>query len=451
MSAPRASRALQCACTLSMLLLSATSHAALAPALVGKVDVDTTWATGLPLATDIAFTGDGRAVITRKSGQVVVRRADGSLVTLAYAFGGTLDTESEKGLLGVVADPAVASNGRFYFYVSNGPTDDDKNRVYRATLSAANALTVDPIPVVAAGPGLPGLEGPRNHDGGGLEIHDGRLYVAVGDTGVNASPPVNKYASCLNKPNGKVLRVNLDGSIPADNPLVGLTSVSACAEQTGAWITAAPDPRIYAWGLRNPWRIWVDPLTGRVWIGDVGEGSREEISIGGSGEHYGYPFVEGDVVWGDVDSRNCTSLSPARPCTPPAFAYGHSVGRAITGGLVLDSPTWQAALGDVRYVFGDSSSNWVRSLPVNAARTGFTSTTLVDFAAYAGSSPVSFRLGPDGALYVVMLGASAVYRFAPVVSPTVPDAEQVPAVPLFVLPGVAVLLGMLGLSRLRRR
>lgn len=428
-------------------LLPLGARATLAPALVGKVEVDTAWATGLSLATDVAFASDGRAIIIRKTGQIAVRQTNGTLVPIAYPFGGTLDSSSEKGLLSVVADPQVATNGHFYFFVSNGPTED-KHRVYRATLDAANALT-NPVPIVAAGVGLPGLEGPANHAGGGLSIHAGQLYVAVGDIGANASPPVNKYGSCLNKPNGKVLRVNLDGSVPPDNPLVGLANVSACASPTGPWTSAAPDPRIYAWGLRNPWRIWVDPLTGLLWIGDVGEGSREEISIGGSA-HYGYPFVEGDVVWGDVEGRNCSSLTPSRPCTPPAHAYAHNVGRAVTGGLVLDSAAWQSALGGVRYVFGDSSSHWVRSLPVNAARSGFTSAVREDIANYAGARPVSFRLGPDGALYVVMLGAGAVYRFAPVVATVLPDAEQVPALPGLVMLGGLALLWTLGSRVLRR-
>ncbi len=276
MSARTSMTALTGACLWATLLLSASVQATLAPALIGKIDVDTGWATGLPLATDIAFGGDGRAIITRKTGEVVVRQADGTLVNVAYPFGGTLDSASEKGLLGVVADPAVATNHRFYFYVSNGPTSD-KHRVYAAVLTPANTLIVDPQPLIAAGPGLPGLEGPANHAGGGLAVHAGQLYVGVGDTGANASPPTNKYGSCLNKPNGKVLRVNLDGSVPGDNPLVGVAAVTACATPTGAWTSAPPDPRIYAWGLRNPWRIWVDSVTGLVWAGDVGEGSSEDV------------------------------------------------------------------------------------------------------------------------------------------------------------------------------
>ena len=121
------------------------------------------------------------------------------------------------------------------------------HRVYRAVLGSNDAFTVDPSPIVGLARGVgAGLQGPANHDGGGMVIHGGKLYVGVGDTGLNRTPPNNKYASCLDKGNGKILRVNLDGSVPADNPLVGVASVTACATQLGAWSTAAPDPRIDA-------------------------------------------------------------------------------------------------------------------------------------------------------------------------------------------------------------
>jgi glucose/arabinose dehydrogenase len=389
-------------------------RADLAPAFAGKVSVDTQYVTGVANATDIAFAGDGRAVVTQKTGQVVIRRANGTQVALAYPFGGTLDTGSEKGLLGVVADPNVTQNNAFYFYVSNGPTND-KHRVYRAVLTLSDALTVEPTPVVAASRNVgPGLEGPANHDGGGMFIYNSQLYIGVGDTGSNASPPVNKYGSCLNKGNGKILRVNLDGSIPSDNPLLGFGAVTACSSTTGAWTTAAPDPRVFAWGLRNPWRLWVDSATGLLWIGDVGEASQEEISVGTGNDHYGYPFVEGNQVWGDVDAKNCSSMTPSRSCHGPAFAYTHADGQAVTGGLIPQGCGWSNVFGGVRYVFGDSSASWIRALPVNAGRTGITSTAPIDFASYADAAPVSFRMGPDKSLYVVFNTAGAVYRFTPI-------------------------------------
>lgn len=406
-----------CAC-------SATAHAQLTPPFASKVSVDTAYVSGASMATDIAFSSDGRAVITRKSGQIVVRSANGTSNALAYPFGGTLDIGSEKGLLGVASDPANPST--FYFYVSNGATDD-KHRVYRATLNAADGLDVDPTPIIAASRGVgPGLEGPANHDGGGIWIHDGQLYVAVGDTGDNASPPTNKYGSCLNKPNGKILRVNLDGTIPSDNPLAGLGSVTACASTRGVWGTAAPDPRIFAWGFRNPWRIWLDPATGRLWVGDVGEGTQEEIAVVSAGQHHGYPFEEGSQVWGSLQGQNCSTMSPSRSCSAPVFSYPHSQGRSVTGGLILDSNAWTQVFGGLHYVFADYTGDWVRVLPVDSARAAFTSASPTQLASYAGSGPVSLRMGPDGALYAVMFDVGAVYRFAPVVAagtvPTLPWA-----------------------------
>ena len=400
----------------------------MAPGFVGKLDVDTTYVTGASGATDIAFSGDGRAVVTRKTGQILVRRANGTVATVAYPFGGTLDTSSEKGLLGVVADPNVAQNRAFYFYVSNGPTGD-KHRVYRAVLAAADeTFTVDPTPIVAASLGLgPGLEGPANHDGGGLFIHDGKLYVSVGDTGFNASPPVNKYGSCLNKGNGKILRVNLDGSVPADNPLVGLASVSACATPVGPWTSASPDTRIFAWGFRNPWRFWVDPHTALLWIGDVGEITEEEVSVGPGDRHYGYPFVEGATVWGDVDGMNCASLNPSRACTAPVYSYPRNEGVTVTGGLVPEGCGWSGVFGSPHYVFADSSANWIRALPVNAGRTGVSSSTAVDVGTFAGA-PVSIRMGPDASLYVVYVGNGVVLRFTPTVLAG-PDCATAPGVP----------------------
>jgi GTP-binding protein len=86
-----------------------------------------------------------------------------------------------------------------------------------------------------------GLEGPANHDGGGLVIHKGQLYIGVGDTGANATPPSNKYAACLNKANGKILRVNLDGTTPADNPLATLETATGCATVNAPFTMAPPD------------------------------------------------------------------------------------------------------------------------------------------------------------------------------------------------------------------
>jgi len=434
-------------------LVATSARADLDPAFIGKLDVNTGYVTGALAPTDIAFSGDGRAVVTQKGGDLLVRHPDGSLATVPYpfGFGGAIDTESEKGLLGVVADPDVVHNCRFYFYVSNGPTDGDKHRVYRAVLAAASdTFTVTTTPIIGASRGLgPGLEGPDNHDGGGLFISGGKLYVSVGDTGLDASPPVNKYGNCLNKGNGKILRVTLDGAIPADNPLTQLASASGCDTPLGPWTMAAPDRRIFAWGFRNPWRFWVDDQTGLLWVGDVGENTQEEISVGPGGLDYGFPFVEGNMQWGNVDGMNCTTLTPSLSCTPPGFAYGRTEGTTVTGGLIPAGCGWLNVFGGTSYVFGDSSFSWLRALPVNAGRSGFASQTPVNVGSFA-SAPVSIRQGPDAALYIVFYGSGAVMRFAPT-SRTGLDCgpATVPAASRWSMTTLALLLAALGLLPLR--
>jgi MYXO-CTERM domain-containing protein len=393
------------------------------------IEVDTSYVTGANGATDIAWAPDGRAVVTCKGGNVVIRNTDGTKTVLSGTFG-TVDTGSEKGLLGVVAHPTEANT--FFFYVDNGPSTDDKHRVYKGVLAAsANTLTIDSAnPIVAAGrnTGDPGLEGPANHDGGGMFIFENHLYVGVGDTGANATPPVNKYSSCLNKGNGKILRVNLDGTIPSDNPLVGVSSVTSCTSTSGDWDTAAPDKRIFAWGFRNPWRLWVDSETGLMWIGDVGETTREEISVGGGNQHYGYPFNEGNTRWpdgdetgdGTLDGKSCNSgFAPGKACTYPVHDYPRS---CVIGGLIPEGCGWTNAFGGKTfYIFGDNGQSWVHALEVKSDRSGVVSSSTTNLGTLS-SGTSSIRQGPDGSVYFTYNTSGAVYRLTPT-SLTGPDCS----------------------------
>lgn len=397
------------------------AHADLTGDFADALQVDTEFVTGVSSATDIAFAADGRAVVTQKGGTIVVRRTDGTKNVVTGAFG-TVDTNSEKGLLGVVAHPTEENT--FFFYVSNGDDDSDKHHVYKGTLGDDDTVTIDldnPIIAASADSG-PGLEGPANHDGGGLFIHDNYLFVGVGDTGSNATPPQNKYGSCLNKGNGKILRVALDGSVPADNPLVGVDEVTACDSPRGDWATDAPDERIYAWGFRNPWRFWVDPHTDRMWIGDVGETTREEVSLstpigdGWMGAHFGYPFVEGTQDYDELDGKNCeTGMSPAADCVGPIHDYDNdSVGNCVIGGIIPEGCGWSDAFGGkLYYFFADYGAAWIHALEVKADRSGVVSSEAIDAGEFSGAGPASFRQGPEGAMYVVMNAGNAVYEIKP--------------------------------------
>ncbi|MFN8544081.1 MAG: PQQ-dependent sugar dehydrogenase [Candidatus Binatia bacterium] len=387
--------------------------------------IDEGFVTGVNLVTDFRFLPDGRMVIVTKDGNVLLRPAAGGALVSAGTF--AVDTESEKGLLGVAVDPDFTTTGRLFFYYSAAAgTDNDRHRVVARTLGGN---TLGPETVL-----LHDLRGPENHDGGALDVGpDGFLYVGVGDTGCNSGQapepiytPTNFYPTCLSghpqnngAGNGKILRIARDGSIPPANPLVGAGNVTACGAACGDTIAGtgvgAPRTDVFAWGFRNPFRLWVDPQTGRVWVGDVGEISYEEITIVQPGRHHGWPWREGMHGWPMSKCRDVRVGTGGgvpvmdQDCVDPVFEYAHPTGIAVTGGQIVDSCAWPAAFRG-RYYFGDFAGS-VWTLTPNGARDGVTGGATA-FAAITGGL-VAIHTGTDGALYLASHYGSRIARIAP--------------------------------------
>jgi glucose/arabinose dehydrogenase len=404
------------------------------PSPAETFDLDPTFVSGVSELTDFRWLPDDRMVLIAKNGAVWVRPAAGGAVVAAGSF--AVDQNSEKGLLGVAVDPQFATNSRLYFYYSAASgTSADKHRVVVRTLGAGGLLAAGETVL------LDHLRGPANHDGGALDIGpDGRLYVGVGDTGCNSGAPpgtvTNYYGTCLvDHPtnngggNGKILRIGLDGSIPADNPLVGATNVTACGATCGSAIDpgmlGSPRTDIWAWGFRNPFRIWADPQTGRLWVGDVGEISYEEITVAVAGRHHGWPWREADRGFPvskchDVRVGTGPADTPIfdQDCVDPVYRCRHdSVNdpavdggcTAITGGQIVDSCDWPPEFQG-RYFFADSSQDSVWTVQPNATRDGIVGGR-VDFATLDGA-PIAIRTANDGALDVATL-SGRIARIAP--------------------------------------
>lgn len=379
------------------------------------------FATGLSQPTDLAFLPDGSMVIVEKGGAVKLRRSNGT-VSAAGSF--PVDTESEKGLLGVAVDPGFAVTRRLFFYYSRagsaGGTDADRHRVVSVALRADGTLDAPSERVLASG-----LRGPANHDGGALAVGpDGKLYAGVGDTGCNSglAPeptylPTNYFATCLTVGNGKILRLDLDGAVPADNPLAGVSQASACGAGCGdaPQGLAAPRPDVWAWGFRNPWRFAFDPRTGLLWVGDVGEVTYEEITVARPGRHHGWPWREGGRGW---PAAKCRETTPdAGDCLDPVYfcRHGPSAGgidgdcQSITGGVFLDGGPWPPGWQGL-YLFGDNANGRLWTLELDAARTGVVAGSRREVGLVPG--PVSIRIGPDNLAYLASFGGS-VLRLSP--------------------------------------
>jgi glucose/arabinose dehydrogenase len=362
---------------------------------------DTPYVTGLSRPTAIAFLPDGRLLITEKGGTAGLGAAalklfDGTGTTTLLTL--PVCADSEMGLLGVAIDPDFARNGFVYFYRSQpgaGGCETSTgrfNQVVRGTMAGAS-VSPDSLTIL--------LDGIRtdngNHDGGVLRIGpDQKLYVGVGDTGrgdgQSPGAATNPYAQDLSSLNGKILRLNLDGSVPADNPFVG---------------TAGARGEVWAYGFRNPFRMSFDPSTGTLWIGDVGDLTVEEIDLGVAGGNYAWPHCEGTLPPGceqpgDID---------------PIFTYLHSgpssLGTCLIGGAFAGT-AFGSLGGD--YVFGDCTSSVVYRVTPNAARNGFAGPPTAT-ATNAGT-PSDFVSGPDGAIYYVADGGGEVRRLATVASTT---------------------------------
>ena len=202
---------------------------------------------GLTNPTAMAFAPDGRLFVCEQGGQLRVIKNGALLATPFLSV--TVNSSGERGLLGIAFDPNFATNNFLYvYYTATAPAIH--NRVSRFT--ANGDVSVPGSEVILLD--LNNL-GATNHNGGAMHFGpDGKLYVAVGENanGSNSQTLTNLL--------GKILRINSDGTIPADNPFFGAATGNNRA--------------IWALGLRNPYTFAFQPGTGRMFINDVGDVTR---------------------------------------------------------------------------------------------------------------------------------------------------------------------------------
>ena len=289
-------------------------------------------ATTMTSPTALVEAPDGRLFVAEQRGVLRIIDGTGLLPTPAIDLSSRINDQGERGLLGLELDPNFTANGYIYLYYTRA--DPLNNRVSRFRVTGntidpnSELVLVDLDPLFAT-----------NHNGGAIHFGgDGKLYVAIGE---NANPPLSQS---LTTRHGKILRINSDGTIPADNP-------TAFAGITGT--TTGVNRAIFAVGFRNPFTFAVQPGTGQIRVNDVGQTAFEEIDDLTAGANYGWPATEGD--FDPVAFPNFT-----RPIHSYEHGSGTDKGFAIAGGAFYNPPTTSFPnqyVGD--YFFADVVNRWI--------------------------------------------------------------------------------------------
>jgi glucose/arabinose dehydrogenase len=309
---------------------------------------------------------------------------------------GLLADGGEQGLLGLAFHPDYEANGRFFVYLTRANGDVELRELQR---SAA-----DPNRAEAGGGDvilrIDKDNGAGNHNGGWIGFGpDGMLHIAVGDEGEAGDPSNN--AQNRGELWGKMLRIDVDRdafpggardyAIPEDNPFIGV----------------AGRDEIWALGLRNPWRASFDRATGDLWIGDVGQGAREEIDLMRAGTpggaNFGWKVMEGELVFDDGVPGNPRPGSPA--LVDPLATYGHGPrgGVAVVGGYVHrgEDPGMQG-----RYLYADFGSDQLWSLRLAGGRAVEVTNHRGQLVGGRFAGVTSFAEDELGNLYAVGIGGS---------------------------------------------
>jgi glucose/arabinose dehydrogenase len=314
------------------------------------------------------------------------------------------DTQNEQGLLGLAFHPNFKSNGEFYVYYTASDAENT-NVVSRFKVSSKKPNAADPNSETEI------LRIPQpfwNHDGGTICFGpDGMLYIAKGDGGAGNDPFNN--AQNLQSLLGKILRIDVDHrdpglnyATPKDNPFVGIDAPGLASGKR----TPITRPEIWAFGLRNVWRMAFDRKTERLWAADVGQNVWEEIDLIVKGGNYGWNLREGRHSFAPTFSDKPPGV------IDPIWEYNHDTGKSITGGSVYRGQ--QVSQLEGYYLYADYVSGKIWGLKYDEKSQRVTANRPIQ---YAGPPLPVISFGEDegGEVYFTIVSPTGqgIYRFEP--------------------------------------
>ncbi|MFN8490619.1 MAG: PQQ-dependent sugar dehydrogenase [Caldilineaceae bacterium] len=417
-------------CALS-LLVTRSSAVIGQPTLMHLPDlfVDETIVSGLKLPTSFAIAPDGRIFITQKSGEVRVF-ANGQLQPGNFIdLSAETNTASDRGLMAVAVHPNFPATPYVYLaYVYEPPEvhgyDQNGARVSRLLRVQADpnnlnaALPGSAVVLLGANSTFANIGNPAQGDKAPYSCHDadggfirdclpvegtshvldfmlfgkdGALYLSSGD-GINFVVE-NVRAQKIDSLSGKILRIN---------PITGN------GYPTNPYYDGDPGSnrsKVYALGLRNPYRFALHPTTGELYVGEVGNNKWEEISRGRAGTNFGWPCYEGPVVTTTSNATCDEVFNGTRPATPAIYQYPHEKGwgAAIAGDFYTGSS--YPAIYRNKFFFADFNVGQIDYLT-----TGSDGAAQLNRFATNVLGPVQITAGPNGDLYVLKIQAGMLAR-----------------------------------------
>jgi glucose/arabinose dehydrogenase len=331
---------------------------------------------------DMEIAPDGRLFVAQQGGIVRILNPEDRTLSTFLDISNQVYQQNSMGLLSITLDPQFSTNRYVYLFYTHKATDTDgdgvidipiHNRIVRVTANASGDSAVPGSERLLLR--LEDLLDNGMHNGGSMKFGaDGKLYASVGEN--NRRTP----AQSLDNLFGKMVRINRDGTIPTDNPFYSTAS--------------GKNRAIWALGLRNPFKIDVQPGTGTIFINDVGDSEWEEINKGAAGANYGWNVYEGEAN----DPRY----------VDPVFAYPHDLtgtldpnttGCSIIGGTFYNPTTAQFPAGYVGdYFFADYCNDWIRRYDPTTDQANLFATGMLN--------ALDMEVSEDGSLYVLRRGQS---------------------------------------------
>jgi glucose/arabinose dehydrogenase len=271
-----------------------------APTLVGQVVQD-----GLVIPWDVAFAPSGQMFVTERSGRVrVYHSGNPNAALLATSTITNVHSEGEAGVMGIAVDPSFRTNRFIFVCASRTVLGHWRNQVIRYHVTSDWRLAFDRYIIET------GMVAHTGHNGCAVQIGpDQKLWVTMGDAGHRM------WAQDPSRLNGKVMRINRDGTVPADNPI---------------WPRHSRPTIVYSIGHRNPQGIDFQPGTARAYVAEHGPDRDDEVNWVRAGRNYGWPCVTGN---------NHPTGACGGSYTPPAWS-SEGPTLATSGCVFVNTPAW---------------------------------------------------------------------------------------------------------------